>query len=296
MSEALIFIIWLLCVGITAILLAYFIKQSSHALPLKEGFAVYVCPSRTNTFITDSGETLCCNGDVVNGECNGNLVCTLSPKSKSGLPTCSDLAVSEAAAAGASKCPKSIPNYFGSPRVEIEGCSVSIATADGLQPSNPNQPQCRLYKTRAEDIAKFDSCYNVTRVQQAEATLRLPGCASAAAAAAAAAVAPPPPACPPPPPAPACPPPPLPSFVLTGNWVGARIPVQKRHVLPNGNIVYAIQGGQYVKMVVTDRNNLPITARYYEGSINDLNTRTSDMVKINSLGDAAGNYVLSSAP
>ena len=98
------------------------------------------------------------------------------------------------------------------------------------------------------------------------------------------------------PPAPACPPPPLPSFVLTGNWVGARIPVQKRHVLPNGNIVYAIQGGQYVKMVVTDRNNLPITARYYEGSINDLNTRTSDMVKINSLGDAAGNYVLSSAP
>jgi hypothetical protein len=72
--------------------------------------------------------------------------------------------------------------------------------------------------------------------------------------------------------------------------------VQKRHVLPNGNIVHAIQGGQYVKMVVTDRNNLPITARYYEGSINDLETRASDMVKINAFGDAAGNYVLSSAP
>jgi len=293
MSEGLVFIIWLLCVGISAILLAYFIKQSSDTLSVNEGFAVYVCPSRTNTFITDTGETLCCNGDVVNGECNGNLVCTLSPKSKSRLPTCSDLAVSEAAAAGASKCPKSIPNYFGSPRVEIEGCSVSIATADGLQPSNPNQPQCRLYKTRAEDIAKFDSCYNVTRLQQAEATLRLPGCASAAAAAAAAAVAPPASSCPPPPPPP---PPPLPNFVITGNWVGARLAIQKRMVLPNSNIVHAIQQGQHVKMVVTDRNNLPITARYYQGSINDLEARASDMVKINSLGDATGNYVLSTAP
>jgi hypothetical protein len=297
MSESLVFIIWLLCVGISAILLAYFIKQNSFKSTKKEGFAVYVCPSRTTSFITDTGETLCCNGDVVNGECNGNLVCTLSPKSKSGLPTCSDLAVSEAAALGASKCPKSIPNYFGSSAIELEGCSVSIATADGLQPSNPSQPQCRLYKTRAEDIAKFDSCYNVIRMQQAEAVLRLPGCASAAAAAEAAQnTSPGNPSCPPPPPPPSCPPPPLPDFVITGNWVGARLAVQKRFVLPNSNIVYAIQQGQHVKMVVTDRNNLPITARYYQGSINDLETRASDMVKINSLGDAATNYLLSSAP
>jgi len=293
MSERLVFIIWLLCVGISAILLAYFIKQSSFKSSKTEGFAVYVCPLNTNGFITDAGETLCCNGDVVNGECNGNLVCTLSPKSKSGLPTCSDLAASEAAARGASKCPKSIPNYFGSSRIEIEGCSVSIATADGLQPSNPSQPQCRLYKTRAEDIAKFDSCYNVIRMQQAEATLRLPQCAQAAAAAAAASSpSAEKPSCPPP----SCPPPPLPNFVITGNWVGARLPVQKRIVLPNSNIVYAIQQGQYVKMVVTDRNNLPITARFYEGSINELEARASDMAKINSLGDATGNYLLSSAP
>lgn len=295
MSEALIFIIWLLCVGITAILLAYFIKQSSHALPLKEGFAVYTCPSRTRSFITDNGETLCCNGDIVDNECNGNLVCTLSPKSKSGLPTCSDYAAVEATRRGFGKCPSSIPNYFGSD-ASIEGCSVSIPTADGLQPSNPRQLKCFLYKTQAENEANFDSCYNVKKVEEARAALRVPACASAVAAAAEAANAPPSPACPPPPPPPSCPPPPLPSFVLTGNWVGSRIPVQKRHVLPNGNIVYAIQGGQYVKMVVTDRNNLPITARYYEGSINDLETRASDMVKINAFGDAATNYLLSSAP
>jgi hypothetical protein len=67
-------------------------------------------------------------------------------------------------------------------------------------------------------------------------------------------------------------------------------------VLPNSNIVHAIQQGQHVKMVVTDRNNLPITARYYQGSINDLETRASDMVKVNAFGDAATNYLLSSAP
>jgi len=292
MSEGLEFIIWLLCVVITAILIAFFIKKSSFKTSGKEGFAVYVCPSNTSSFITDTGETLCCNGDVVDGECKGNLVCSLSPKTKSRLPTCSDLAASEAAALGASKCPSSIPNYFGSSRIGVEGCSVSIATADGLQPSNPNQPQCRLYRTRAEDIAKFDSCYNVLRMQKAEAVLRLPGCASAAAAADAAQNTPPanPSSCPPPPP------PPLPNFVITGTWVGARIPVQKRNVLANGNIVHAIQQGQHVKMVVTDTNNITITTRFYEGSINDLNTRTSDMVKINAMGDAAGNYVLSSAP
>jgi hypothetical protein len=146
-----------------------------------------------------------------------------------------------------------------------------------------------LYKTRAEDIAKFDSCYNVIRMKKAEETLRLPACASAAAAAEAAASSASPAS-------PSCPPPPLPSFVITGNWVGARIPVQKRHVLPNANIIHAIQDGQFVKMVVTDRNNLPITARFYEGSINDLETRASDMAKVNSLTEATGNYLLSTAP
>jgi hypothetical protein len=191
MTQGLAFLIWLLCVGISAVLIAYFLKNSLKPL-IREGFVIHTCPSGTNSFITDSGETLCCNGDVVDNYCTGNLRCTLSPRSKSGLPTCTDLAASDAAAAGASRCPSSMPHYFGCPTT-VEGCSASNPSANGLQPSNPLQPQCILYKTQAEDSVKLDSCYNVVqttirdaRCVAAQATANLPACAAAAATLAAA--------------------------------------------------------------------------------------------------------------
>ena len=292
MSQGLAFLIWLLCVGISAVLIGYFLKNSLKPL-IQEGFVVKACPSGTNSFITDSGETQCCNGDVVDGYCTGNLRCTLSPRSKSGLPTCTDLAASDAAATGASKCPPAMPHYFGCPTT-IEGCSSSPPSANGLQPSNPLQPQCILYKTQAEDLVKLDSCYNVLQNSQkearcvaAQATANLPACARAAADAA----APAPTAA-----GPTCSPPPLSNFIITGDWVGARIPVQQRYIQANGNIVYAIQQGQHVKIVVTDKNNITITARNYVGLINELSSRASDMAKVNIMADSTGHYILGTAP
>jgi len=290
MTQGLAFLIWLLCVGISAVLIGYFLKRNSTPIR-KEGFAVYTCPSGTNSFVTDSGETQCCNGDVVDGYCTGNLRCTLSPKSKSGLPTCTDLAASDAAATGASKCPPSMSHYFGSCDV-IEGCSASPPSANGLQPSDPRQPQCILYKTHAEDLVKLDSCYNVIQANMkaakcaaAEATANLPACAAAAAAKSSAGAA-----------APNCPAPPEPKFVIFGDWVGARIPVQKKYVMSDTNIVYAIQQGEHTKMVVTDKNNLPLTSRYYTGSINDLASRAPNTPIVNTLVDTTGHYILGSAP
>jgi len=158
MSQGYAFLIWLLCVGISAVLIGYFLREQLKPLRT-EGFAVYTCPSGTNSFVTDSGETQCCNGDVVDGYCTGNLRCTLSPKSRSGLPTCTDLAASDAAAAGSNQCPIQMPNYFASSTVK--GCSASQPTANGYGPSDPNQPQCILYPTQALDQVKLDSCYNV---------------------------------------------------------------------------------------------------------------------------------------
>jgi hypothetical protein len=291
MSQGLAFLIWLLCVGISAILLGYFIKQTLEPVK-KEGFAVYTCPSGSSGFVTDEGETHCCNGDVVDNYCTGNLVCTLSPKSHSRLPTCSDLAVSEASAAGSSECPSSMPNYFAKRDLSLRGCSASQSTADGTAPSDPHQPQCILYPTAILDQVKLDSCRNVkmnatkaASCAAAEATASLPACAAAAAAARAPSNV-----------NPACPAPPIPNFVITGDWVGSRIAVQKRHVLGNGNIVHAIQHGIHVKMVVTDTNNITITARPYIGSINDLATRASDMAKIYAMDNADGHYILSTAP
>lgn len=204
MSDYIPFLIWLLCVGLSAIFLGFLLKTPTSR---KEGFAIHTCPSGTMSFVTREGETHCCNGDVVDGLCTGDLRCTLSPKSKSGLPTCSDLAASDAAAAGTSMCPPAMPNYFAS--TNIRGCSASQPTADGKAPLDPNQPQCILYPTPDLDRVKLDSCYNVIQANQkaatcaaAQATAALPACA-AAASSLASSRAPPPPGCPPPP---ACPP------------------------------------------------------------------------------------------
>jgi hypothetical protein len=183
-----------------------------------------------------------------------------------------------------------MPNYFGSCNT-IEGCSASPPSANGLQPSDPLQPQCILYKTHAEDLVKLDSCYNVTQAKTkadkcaaAEATAKLPACTAAAAAANAPAAA-----------GPNCPAPPEPSFVLYGDWVGSRIPVQKKFVLPNGNIAYAIQHGEYTKMVITDKNNIPFTSRYYAGLLNELESRVPNTAVARTLPDATGHYILGSA-
>ena len=288
MSQGLAFLIWLLCVGISAVLIGYFLKNSLKPV-IREGFAVYTCPAGTNDFVTDAGETHCCNGDVVDGYCTGNLRCTLSPKSKSGLPTCTDLAASDAAAAGASQCPTNMPHYFGSCNV-VEGCSASTPTANGLQPSDPLQPQCILYKTKAEELVKLNSCYNVKQANvkaaqcsAAQATANLPACIAAANAAS-------------PPQAGESSSCPVPEFVIYGDWVGERKPVDKKHVMADKNIVYAIQHGIHVKMVVTDKNNLPITSRFYSGSINDLASRATNMAAINTLTDTTGHYILGTAP
>jgi hypothetical protein len=290
MSQGLAFLIWLLCVGISAILLGYFIKQSVNPLK-KEGFSVKGCPSGTNSFVTEEGETQCCNGDVVDGYCTGNLRCTLSPKSKSGLPTCTDLAISDAAATGASKCPISMPNYYGSCN-SIEGCSASPPTTDGLNPSDPSQPKCILYKTEREEQVNLDSCWNVNenakKAKECAALqkiAKLPGCVAAAAQDSG----------PSPSASPSCPVPPEPKFVLYGDWIGSRIPVQKKHILPDTNIVYAIDTSVHTKMVITDKNNIPFTSRYYEGSLNDLQRRVPDTAAANRLPDATGHYILGSA-
>lgn len=154
-------ILWLLFVVTITITIAYFLKQDGQSLVNREGFTMYVCPSGSSSFINKDGETLCCNGDVIDGECIGTLRCTLSPKSKSGLSTCTDYAINQAAVAGAALCPRQMSNYFASTDGKLRGCSVSQPTPDGTMPQNPNLPQCTLYSTPALDQVKLDSCYNV---------------------------------------------------------------------------------------------------------------------------------------
>jgi hypothetical protein len=72
--------------------------------------------------------------------------------------------------------------------------------------------------------------------------------------------------------------------------------------MPDTNIVYAIgstdvntKTGVYTKMVITDKNNIPLAAKYYEGPLNELESRVPNSAVSNRLGDAWGHYLLASA-
>lgn len=169
MSEAIAFLLWLVFVGISAILIGFFLKYNELPFTSKEGFttSIYGCPAGTTNYVTKKGATNCCNGDVVDGVCTGNNQCTLSPNNRDGLPTCAQLQISNAAVAAAALCPTAIPNYFISADETLRGCSVSRITLDGTAPQDQSQLQCILYPTSALDNARLDSCRNYLANQAA---------------------------------------------------------------------------------------------------------------------------------
>jgi hypothetical protein len=287
MSQGLAFLIWLLCVGISAVLIGYFFKYNV-SLSKSEGFAITVttCPSNTNQYITSDGKTNCCNGNIVGGNCTGNPVCTLSPRSSSqDIPTCTEKINLEAIEKGINKCPSLIPNYFKASDNSREGCSVSPQNSSGTAPSDENALKCILYATVELNKLKLDSCYNYLENVRLTKISQLPGCITAALEDANSQG-------PSSSDSSSCPQPVASDFVIKGDWISTQtgIPVQKRMILPNKNILYASQDGTNVKIVVTDKNNIQLYAKYYSGNISDIDKYTP---RLSDLNDASGHYILS---
>jgi len=161
------FLVWLIFIGISAILIIYILKYPSIEKNTKEGFVIYACPNGSTTYITKNGDTNCCNGDVVDGKCTGNNLCSLSPNNELRLSACSQLAEQQQVAVGIAKCPNAIPNYFKKSDGSLEGCSVSQITPNGQMPLDPTKLQCILYATNELDKIKLDSCYNYSLNQTA---------------------------------------------------------------------------------------------------------------------------------
>jgi hypothetical protein len=158
MIELNAFLLWLICVGISAIAIGYFIKYYNNSP--NEGFIVYSCPSNTTKYINNNGETNCCNGQIVDGRCTGNNVCSLSPTNTLKLPSCGDYTISLLRNAEKEYCFPEMPHYFASANGSLRGCSASVILPDGTAPADPGKLQCTLYSTAALDKIKLDSCYN----------------------------------------------------------------------------------------------------------------------------------------
>jgi hypothetical protein len=161
MSELYALLLWLLCVGISAIAIGYYIKYYGLSLPkMNEGFVVIRCPANSTEYINKYGESNCCNGDIINNECNGNNLCSLSPTNTLGIPNCGDYINDLANDAAVENCFADMPYFFAASDGSLKGCSAAITIADGTAPSDPDKLQCILYPTAALDEVKLDSCFN----------------------------------------------------------------------------------------------------------------------------------------
>ena len=164
------FLIWLFCVGIAALAIGLLIKNmNSVNVNANEGFdsiIIKTCPATTSTYITSIGDTNCCNGDIVDGRCNGTDICSLSPTNNggNGIMSCSDWIKKEWQTRSTRFCAPSIPYYFGTiarRQGDEEGCSASRCSLDGTAPQDTTKPTCRLYKTSDDEYGKVDSCFNI---------------------------------------------------------------------------------------------------------------------------------------
>ena len=168
------FLIWLLCVAISALILGFYIKQDTFLT--KEGFfnspiRITTCPLGTITYINSNGDTNCCDGDISGKRCNGTIACSLSPNPPGDLLSCPDWIRKEWRARSAKFCSKSMPYYFGSMdrlHDSLEGCSASPNIPDGSKPRDALLPRCKIYSKSKDDYGKADSCFNIKALDEME--------------------------------------------------------------------------------------------------------------------------------
>lgn len=178
-------LIWIFCVGIGAILVSFLLKQIESGdvnidLTKKEGFAnqrpsysFTSCPAGSTTYVTSKGDTECCStSDIVNKQCTGRIICSLSPSPPNGVDTCSGWLTKEWEKRSTKFCPSTMPNYFGplnpstsSSAKRYEGCSSDPITSDGSVPQNQGGKQCKIYASSEDEYGRRDSCLNLKAIE-----------------------------------------------------------------------------------------------------------------------------------
>jgi hypothetical protein len=116
------------------------------------------CPAKTTSFVDDIGNTVCCEGEVVNGKCQGKEVCSLT-KDQGKYPTCGRYYAAILEERGRDRCPTSMPSYYENERTREKGCAQGRRKQDGSGPL-PGVKFCKLYTSKKDDEGRADSCTN----------------------------------------------------------------------------------------------------------------------------------------
>ncbi len=160
-------LVFLISVTVTLLVVSYFLLREEK----KEGFQtsntysvasleINTCPPYASEIQTAKGSTDCCQGDMVDGKCNGTTFCTKSP-AYLGVPSCIDKWREYFREKGTNFCPPTMPNYYEdilNPS-SSKGCSEGPISTDGSIPTNGTAKQCKVYASEEDNKTWADSCY-----------------------------------------------------------------------------------------------------------------------------------------
>jgi hypothetical protein len=136
------------------------VKKEGFVGSLTDDIIVTTCPTPSSSYINSQGQTMCCDGTLVNGGCSGTTICSLSEKT-SGIPTCGAYVAAVLDQKGSTRCPPSMPNYYENADGSVKGCTSGRRSPDGTGPASANSgTSCTLYSQEIDDIEKLDSCTN----------------------------------------------------------------------------------------------------------------------------------------
>ena len=158
---------FLISTTVALLIVSYFLVKQGR----REGFEnpsysvknlnITMCPTYTTEIQTAKGNTDCCQGDMVDGKCNGTTFCTKSP-AYADIPSCVDKWRSYFTEKSTSTCPPSMPNYYEdvTNSAAPKGCSAGAITEDGKMPKDTLSKQCKIYTSEEDNKTKPDSCHN----------------------------------------------------------------------------------------------------------------------------------------
>lgn len=159
-------LVFLISVTVTLLVVSYFLLKQEQT----EGFQstsysvkdldIRTCPSFASEIQTARGNTDCCQGDMVDGKCNGTTFCTKSP-AYAGVAACDEKWREYFTTKGTDFCPPTMSNYFEDVTDSSgkKGCSAGPITNDGKLPKDGTAKQCKIYASEGDNKARIDSCY-----------------------------------------------------------------------------------------------------------------------------------------
>jgi hypothetical protein len=157
---------FLITVTVVLLVASYFLYKEEP----KEGFQsqqytvndldINMCPTFATEIQTAKGSTDCCQGEMVDGKCNGTTFCTKSP-AYPGVQGCVDKWREYFRNNGQTLCPSTMPNYFENviAKGSAKGCSAGPIVPDGSVPKDGSARQCKIYASEEDNKTKADSCF-----------------------------------------------------------------------------------------------------------------------------------------